>query len=623
VQKHKVTLPALRDSAGHGTCSRVRIAIGLFVAAAALAFQAAQAPPAATIREVSHLSQVLGQNRTYRVFLPPSYAASQKRYPVIYWFHGYEQSDPQRESDLASYVGGHDVVLVDLGPVETTGSYPLYFPELVEQVDKTLRTFPDRDHRAVTGFSTGGFMAFWIAGKYPDLIGSASSIMGNPEAFVGPHGFEVEYSHDDFYGNYAGVRTRLVTGTRDFMRAYHQRLNGVWLFARANHETESFDSAHGAPGIAKTLDFHMHAFESPLPKPTTFSHADAYPNFAVWGWEVASERRQPGFTVLQDVSSTGFRSCVREWLPSGAAMPEVKLSIASPARLYVPGSVHPVTYIRVRDGKLRRTDQKADAQGRLNFEIDGDDWEVGVSPGPLIAVSAAEVQDAAWAPAGKPVKLRVKFWNKGAAKSGTVELKWESSNAGVSFESAAGRLFALSPGESATVPLTFTVDDPQRAIVQIAAVQGSTRLTFEVPLFPPAAAAPYFQIADGRTVSAYQHAVDLADMRLGAGNADGHAAPGESFAVLLPDGNDLRAAELFTNDPCVDNTLRPSDSWADYDRAGASVKYSLPSILPGCQPGHVVHMLARVVVPAQPDFQVKYWSIELPVWWRKGEEPSK
>ena len=93
--------------------------------------------------------------------------------------------------------------------------------------------------------------------------------------------------------------------------------------------------------------------------------------------------------------------------------------------------------------------------------------------------------------------------------------------------------------------------------------------------------------------------------------------------MLLPDGEYLRAAELFTNDACVDNTVRGSDSWADYDHAGSSVTYSLPSIRAECPPGHVVHMLARVVVPHAPNHQVRYAAVEFPVWWRRGEEPKK
>lgn len=565
----------------------------------------------------------MGGTRTYRVFFPSSYAGSQKRYPVLYWFHGYERSAEvdAYSREIAAYVAGHDLLVVDSGPVETTGEFPLYFPELADQIDHTLRTVADREHRGVSGFSAGGFVAFYVAGKYPDLVSSASSFMGPTEYSVGPKGFDAEYCADDFYANLEGVRTRLVTGTRDFVQFYHRRLNAAWLYAKGNHETEEFDSDHGTPGIAKTLDFHMRAFANPLPKPAVFTHADAYPNFSVWGWEVASDRRQPGYTWLENVSASGFRSSVREWIPGGATIPRVKLSIASP-HLYAPGSPHIAVIIRLRDGKLERRSLKADAKGRLNFDLDGDAYEVGISAEGLIAAAGYEQTDAAWVTAGQAAHIRVKFWNKGAGRSATSAIRWESSDPGVQFQTPTSRLFGLGPGESAFLPVTFTVKDATRPVVRIFAVtagpgMGASRLPVDVPVFPATEATKDYRIADGRTVTVWRHGVERAEVSLGEGNSDAHAAPGESFAVLLPDGDGLRAAELFSSDACLDLTMRASDSWVDYDHTGASVKYTLATIPNSCQPGRTVRMLARIVLPHAPNHTVRYVAIEFPIWYRR------
>jgi hypothetical protein len=194
----------------------------------------------------------------------------------------------------------------------------------------------------------------------------------------------------------------------------------------------------------------------------------------------------------------------------------------------------------------------------------------------------------------------------------------------VKFEPPSSRLFALGPGESAALPLSFTVTDPARTVVRIVAMDGASPLPLDVPLFPPAEAAQEFEIADGRTLKVFQHAVEASETRLGEGNGDGHAAPGETFALLLPDapGGPLRTAELFTNDTCVENFIRISDSWVDYDHVGASAKYSLPTIRPQCEPGHVVEMLARVLIPNTPNHQVRYRKVQLPVWYRQpGNNP--
>lgn len=522
-------------------------------------------------QEFTHFSQVMGAERVYRVYLPATYAASKTRHSAIYWLHGFEPSSV-REShskEFEKFVAAHDAIVVDFGPVQTTGEFPLYFPELVDRIDQTLRTIPDRDHRAIAGYSPGGgFLAQWTAAKFPDLVASASGLAATTEAQVGPKGFEVDCSLDDL--DYDGIR-------------------------RAAPAT-----------VAEALDFHMSVFAAPTPKPSVFSHADPYPNFSVWGWEAASDRRQPGFTVLDRVSSKGFRSSVREWLPGGAALTDVKLSLETPSRMYQPRSAHPVTYIHLPDGKVRRAVQKADAQGRLSFELDGGDYEVGISAEPAIVASGYELADAAWATAGQPVKLRVKFWNVGAARSGTLPIQWESPIGGVKFDNASSRLFGLGPGESVTLPVTFTANGA--AAVRIVAAEGANRMPMDVPLFPPAEPAKNFLIADGRPLEAFQHGTQKTDVMLGEGNGDGFAAPGESFAILLPDGDSFRVAELFTNDACVDNTMRLSD---------AGARYSVPRILPECDPGHRVHMLARVEMP---DRTVRYAAIEFPVWYRNGEK---
>ncbi len=567
---------------------------------------------------------MLGGERAYRVYLPPAYATGQTRYPVIYWFHGYEQAGDisAYERQIIDYVSAHDVIVVNSGPVETTGVYPLYFPELVARIDGTLRTLADREHRAVTGYLAGGFFAFLIAGKYPDLVSSASSFLGPTEYSVGPAGFDEEYKLDDFYANYGGVRTRLVTETGHFLSFYHRRLNSVWNWARGGHETENFQSTEGAPELAKTFDFHGREFAKPQAMPAVFSHADVYPNFAVWGWEVTSTRRRPGVTVLEDVSSTGFRSAVREWIPGGAPIPEVRLSISS-APVFAPGSSHMATFLRLRDGVARRVPLRADAQGRVNFELDGDAYQVGFSAAPLLAVTGYEIADAAWATAGEPAKLLVRFANVGAGPSRPTEIRWEGADAGVTFDAPSAALGALAPGETASVPVTVKAAGAGRGFARFAAIAGEARMELGVPLFPHADATKVFQIADGATVEVMRRGVATVERTFGEGNRDGHAAPGESFAVLVPDGEVLRAAELFTNDRCVDNTVRGSDDWSDYDHSGASVEYSLPRIRPECQPGHVVHFLARILLPRAPEHQPWYLAIEVPVWWRPGEGPKQ
>jgi hypothetical protein len=486
-------------------------------------------------------SATFHETRNYRIFLPPDYSSSRQRYPVIYWFHGYserynrglagqqyDQGGDYNGDNIAAFVATHRVIVVKLdgynprtpgeayprpyniGPVETNRQFPLYFPEFIAFIDANYRTIADREHRATTGFSMGGFMSFWIAGKYPDLLSSASSFMGSTEFVVGPRDYPVEYRHDEMYANYAGVRTRLVTGSRDFIQFYHRQMNLIWLPVLATHETEDFDSGHGTPGIAKTLEFHMKSFVAPLPRPEKWSHADVYASFSVWGWTVETDRRRPGFTWLRNVSRNGFQSVVREWLPDGRVLRDVNIRIAT-ARLYPPNA-------RIQAGPRVLT---ADSEGRLHFELNGDENSIGIG-----------------VPASKP--------------------------------------------ESETIAF-------------------------------PRATATDFQIADHRTFTVYQHAVEKQNLILGKGNGDGRANPGEEMAILFPDGGALRAAELFSADACADLTHRVSDYWGDYDHVGASAKYTLLRISLSCPSGHTMKLRARFLIPNKPNHEIRDVTIHLRV----------
>ncbi len=599
----------------------------------------------ATIEDRVQFSQTFSETRNFRIFLPPDYATSAKRYPVVYWFHdagerfnkpadqpghNYDSGSDYGGDNIANYVARHDLIVVkwdgfnprfngdnynrpyNVGPVETTRQFPLYFPELVDFVDANFRTIADREHRGTSGLGMGGFMSFWIAGKYPQLVSSASSFMGSPEFLVGPRDFPVEYSHDVMYANYDGVRTRLVVGTRDFAQFYGHQLNGIWKYARDWHETEDVDSDHGTPGIGKTLDFHMNAFSHPLPRPNTWSHADVYPNFGIWGWEVGTDRKQPGVTLLTDVSAAGFRSAVREWLPDGSPIPEVKVSIETD-KLYPPRKPQTVTFVRRRDGKVRRETVTASADGRLSLDLDGDDYEVGISPGPVLALAGYQLDGSAWPTAGEGVHVRFRIWNKGAAASRPGTLRWMSPNFGLEVAPLTSDLPAIAAGQSLEVPVTITARDLKREVARVLAVQGDTRMPAEIPLYPPARPFPDFRLADGAAVRVYQHATQKIELTLGDGNGDGKANAGERVAILLPEDDVYRVAEVITNDACVDNSLRGFDDWSDYDHVGASAKYTLPLIRPDCPKGHVIHALARVLLPDKPNDVMRYAAIDIPV----------
>jgi enterochelin esterase-like enzyme len=134
-------------------------------------------------------SAILDSDIRYSVLLPKDYFDNQdKRYPVVYMLHGYGDNQNSwngewlhardRISALES-AGLEDMIYVYPMGYQCyyvnryNGSFnymDMFAQELVPHIDATLRTIPDRQHRSITGYSMGGFGAYVIAAKHPELF---------------------------------------------------------------------------------------------------------------------------------------------------------------------------------------------------------------------------------------------------------------------------------------------------------------------------------------------------------------------------------------------------------------------------------------------------------------------
>ncbi len=125
-----------------------------------------------------------------RVILPPSYASSDKRYPVIYFLHGYGDSIYQMSgyysvlSDAFKAGNAGEFIIVNVnGTNRLGGSFYDNSPvtgnwrdfvvkEAVPLVDSKFRTRADRASRGIAGFSMGGYGALNIAFLHPAVFGA-------------------------------------------------------------------------------------------------------------------------------------------------------------------------------------------------------------------------------------------------------------------------------------------------------------------------------------------------------------------------------------------------------------------------------------------------------------------
>src|SRR5690606_26150948 len=134
-------------------------------------------------------------------------------------------------------------------------------------IDNHYRTIPDRNHRAVSGLSMGGFMTFWLAAKFPDWVSAAGNFCGSTEFLAGLLDFPVRYAHADMYDNFKGISMRMHNGNRDRLRFYHEDMNRYLMNAVPQYQFKQYEASHITCGLGDMFEFIMKAFESPLPLP--------------------------------------------------------------------------------------------------------------------------------------------------------------------------------------------------------------------------------------------------------------------------------------------------------------------------------------------------------------------
>jgi hypothetical protein len=276
--------------------------------------------------------------------------------------------------------------------------------------------------------------------------------------------------------------------------------------------------------------------------------------------------------------------------------------------------------VNLDTGQLRQSRQTADAGGRLHFILNGERHEIGITEAarPILTVTDWGVAAAPWATAGKPVRLELTLLNKGAARARAATATLTSANPQVKIERERLTLPPLAPGRRASVRTVFLVEDPQREIVQFKVRLGDAEIPVEVPLFADAPQITDFKILDGTRQRLWERAVRTAEKVLGSGNGDSRAQPGETIALAVPDGEALRAVELFSWDACLDLSQRLSDPWSAYDNVGATAKITLARIKQTCAEGREIPLFVRYQIPNKPDHILKEGVVRLRLAGRSG-----
>lgn len=124
--------------------------------------------------------------QTLYVYLPPSYNKGDKSYPVLYFLHGYNGypevllSFQEELKGVMSNGNGEFIVVALNGRNKLGGGFYVNSPvsgnwedyvvkEVVEVIDKRFRTIAEAESRGIAGFSMGGFGAYNLGLKYPQV----------------------------------------------------------------------------------------------------------------------------------------------------------------------------------------------------------------------------------------------------------------------------------------------------------------------------------------------------------------------------------------------------------------------------------------------------------------------
>jgi enterochelin esterase-like enzyme len=140
----------------------------------------------------TYYSNKLHRDMSYAVLLPPDYDSTDRSYPVVYLLHGYG------DDETAWYTGGNIKFYVDkysseIGPMiyvmpeafntyyvnKYNGRYPMMdvlVDELVPHIDSIYRTKADNLHRAVMGYSMGGYGALILPAMNPGVFSVGVSL---------------------------------------------------------------------------------------------------------------------------------------------------------------------------------------------------------------------------------------------------------------------------------------------------------------------------------------------------------------------------------------------------------------------------------------------------------------
>lgn len=140
-------------------------------------------------------SEIARENLPYDVYVPPCYRESSRRFPLVILLHGLGVRQTQWQDlgivetlDQGIRLGVLPPMIVAMPYYANIGVRNTFPPdasyesvlldELLPALQRDFCVYEDRDHRAIGGISRGGFWAYSLGLRFPDLFGSIGAHSG-------------------------------------------------------------------------------------------------------------------------------------------------------------------------------------------------------------------------------------------------------------------------------------------------------------------------------------------------------------------------------------------------------------------------------------------------------------
>ena len=589
--------------------------------------QVIQVTPAIAQLDQSHYSSVFGGEKSYRVFLPKNYHSSENRYPVIYYFHGNKGTHKLDIPGVADLVEKNDVILVawngrsideDIRPynignhsnVNYQVQFKDYFLELVDHIDSRFRTLTDRSNRAVIGHSMGGIMSFFLAAKYPDRIGTAVNSKGSPEFFIGYPDNHTLYSVRYFFKYLHGVNIRFHNSSDGELVYLNNEVHqGAIREKGLSYEYQVYEGGHKLmpKGFEDAFNFVIQSFKDPAPDPQRWHHADIYPEFNIWGYEIESNLDGPGFIDLKGVTKGGMGISTKKWQPLGRPIPGVKINVKTPA-IYEPNKVYNFLDYNVSKDTKSLSKLESDSLGRITFATNHENHQIGIyrknDPGEIVFLSYKVNEKDAFLEQNEDSNLRLQILNRGGKTIKNLRVHLSTEQPDVEIDKTELIVKEIRSGESIWLREAFIVRASNEPVKDGAPFRIRFNLNFsnnnntwqdefDAPVFYDVLRFTNIGIDDGDTEI------------FGSGNGNNVAEPGETVMFYEITGMSKRL-RVYYDDPYLDERLYDEiqpDKWGD--------GYTLSSLIrvsEDCPIGHKIRFLAS--------YEVKEWkAIKRNVTW--------